>query len=89
MPPDTKDDHLLIEMRSFKQVRVGRRHSTPSWQCSRISEFAPESFQEYFDMKGWDIVHLGIFVDKENQRMLFDSASGGAQESLSVQGSKE
>lgn len=42
-------------------------------------------FQEYFDMKAWDIVHLGIFVDKENQRMLFDSASGATQESLSVQ----
>jgi len=44
-----------------------------------------EHFQEYFDTKSWDIVHLGIFVDKENQRMLFDTASGDTQESLRIQ----
>ncbi len=40
-------------------------------------------FQEYFDAKNWDIVHLGIFVDK--QRMLFDTTSAGIHESLSFE----
>jgi hypothetical protein len=34
-------------------------------------------FQDYFGPdRHWDIVHLGLFVDKENQRMLFDTPSG-------------
>jgi hypothetical protein len=36
-----------------------------------------EGFQDYFSPNTfWDIVHLGLFVDKENQRMLFDTPSG-------------
>jgi predicted nucleotide-binding protein len=46
-----------------------------------------DSFQNYFSPgKKWDIVHLGLFVDKENQHMLFDTASGGGnKESLHIQ----
>lgn len=33
-----------------------------------------DHFQDYFGPKShWDIVHLGFFVDKENQHMLFDT----------------
>lgn len=33
----------------------------------------------------WDMVHLGLYVDKENQHLLFDTASGtGDKESLSI-----
>jgi hypothetical protein len=36
-----------------------------------------DHFQDYFSPNRlWDIVHLGLFVDKENQRMLFDTPSG-------------
>lgn len=46
-----------------------------------------EHFQSYFGPNCfWDIVHLGLFIDKENQRMLFDAPPGGGQvESLSLQ----
>jgi len=46
-----------------------------------------EHFQDYFRPGNvWDVVHLGLFVDKENQRMLFDTASGiGNRESLPIQ----
>ena len=46
-----------------------------------------EHFQNYFAPdRLWDIVHLGLFVDKDNQRMLFDApAGGGAVESLPAQ----
>ncbi len=45
-----------------------------------------DSFQDYFGPgQVWDMVHLGLFVDKENQHMLFDSASGGQKESLHIQ----
>jgi hypothetical protein len=46
-----------------------------------------ESFQEYFSPgRFWDVVHLGLFVDKENQRMLFDTPSGtGDKDSLGIQ----
>ena len=43
-----------------------------------------EDFYEYFGPgKMWDMVHLGLFVDKDNQRLLFDDAGSGG--SLSVQ----
>jgi hypothetical protein len=36
-----------------------------------------DNFQDYFAPgRSWDIVHPGLFVDKENQRMLFDPPSG-------------
>jgi len=36
-----------------------------------------EQFENYFSPDAfWDIVHLGVFVDKENQNMLFDPDSG-------------
>jgi hypothetical protein len=46
-----------------------------------------DHFQSYFEQnRFWDIVHLGLFVDKDNQRMLFGGASGaGSIESLPVQ----
>jgi hypothetical protein len=46
-----------------------------------------ERFQSYFEPdRFWDIVHLGLFVDKEKQRMLFDAAPGGGEvESLSLE----
>ena len=46
-----------------------------------------DRFQHYFRPGSrWDIVHLGLFVDKENQRMLFDAPSGtSAGESLGLQ----
>ena len=46
-----------------------------------------EQFQSYFEPnRFWDIVHLGLFIDKEKQRMLFDAAPGGGEvESLSLQ----
>ena len=46
-----------------------------------------ERFYDYLGSgKKWDIIHLGIFVDKENQRMLFDPPSGvGDKEFLSAQ----
>jgi Predicted nucleotide-binding protein containing TIR-like domain len=46
-----------------------------------------DEFQSHFSPGNiWDMVHLGLFVDKENQRMLFDTASGiGDKESLPVQ----
>jgi hypothetical protein len=44
-----------------------------------------DHFQDYFERQ-WDIVHLGLFVDKDNQRMLFGpSPGGGGMESLGVQ----
>jgi len=46
-----------------------------------------DHFQSYFaPNRFWDIVHLGVFVDKDNQRMLFDAPSaGGPAESLPIQ----
>jgi len=46
-----------------------------------------DHFQEYFGpQRLWDIVHLGLFIDKESQRMLFDAPSGnGDLESLGLQ----
>lgn len=46
-----------------------------------------DHFQTYFGPNRlWDIVHLGLFVDKDNQRMLFDAPSGqGSSESLPAQ----
>jgi hypothetical protein len=46
-----------------------------------------DRFQDYFSPNRlWDIVHLGLFVDKENQRMLFDTPSGtGDKESIRIQ----
>lgn len=46
-----------------------------------------EAFQDYFSPNRlWDIVHLGLFVDRENQRMLFEPQSGtGDMESLRIQ----
>jgi Predicted nucleotide-binding protein containing TIR-like domain len=42
-------------------------------------------FYDYFAPKCfWDIVHLGLFVDKENQRMLFDTPSD-TRDSLGIQ----
>lgn len=46
-----------------------------------------DRFYDYFSPgQKWDMIHLGLFVDKDNQRMLFDTASGvGDKESLQVQ----
>ena len=46
-----------------------------------------ERFQEYFSPNClWDIVHLGLFVDKENQQMLFGTPSSpGDAGALGVQ----
>jgi predicted nucleotide-binding protein with TIR-like domain len=46
-----------------------------------------EHFQNYFAPdRVWDMVHLGLYVDKDNQRMLFDAPTGGGQvESLPAQ----
>jgi hypothetical protein len=46
-----------------------------------------DRFQDYFTPgRVWDIVHLGLFVDKENQQMLFDPSSGnGAPEALGIE----
>lgn len=46
-----------------------------------------DKFQDYFGPNRlWDVVHLGLFVDKENQRMLFDTPSGiGDKDSLGLQ----
>lgn len=47
-----------------------------------------DHFQDYFGPNRlWDIVHLGLFVDKENQRMLFDTPPGhpGGAEFLGIQ----
>jgi len=46
-----------------------------------------DRFQDYFSPgRLWDVVHLGLFVDKENQRMLFDTTSGtGDKDSLGIQ----
>jgi predicted nucleotide-binding protein with TIR-like domain len=46
-----------------------------------------DHFQDYFSPNRlWDMVHLALFVDKENQRLLFDTASDtGNTESLAVQ----
>jgi len=42
-----------------------------------------DRFQDYFSPGNvWDIVHLGLFVDKENQRLLFDAASGIGNKNL-------
>jgi Predicted nucleotide-binding protein containing TIR-like domain len=36
-----------------------------------------DQFSDYFPLgRSWDIVHLGVFVDKVNQHMLFDAPSG-------------
>jgi hypothetical protein len=44
-------------------------------------------FEDYFAPgKRWDVVHLGLYVDKENQRMLFNSGSeSGEGESLGIE----
>jgi hypothetical protein len=46
-----------------------------------------DHFYDYFSPgRLWDMVHLGLFVDKENQRMLFDPPSGsGDKDYLGVQ----
>jgi Predicted nucleotide-binding protein containing TIR-like domain len=46
-----------------------------------------DRFQDYFvPGRFWDIVHLGLFVDKENQQMLFDPSSGhGPPETLGIE----
>ena len=46
-----------------------------------------EHFQDYFSPNCiWDIVHLALFVDKENQRLLFGTPFGtGDTESLPIQ----
>ena len=46
-----------------------------------------DHFQDYFSPGShWDMVHFGLFVDKENQRMLFDPPSGiGDKEYLGIQ----
>jgi hypothetical protein len=45
-----------------------------------------DRFVDYFGPgRHWDIVHLGLFVDKENQNMLFDSSKGGDREALRAQ----
>jgi hypothetical protein len=39
-----------------------------------------DHFHDYFAPgRSWDMVHLGLFVDKENQRMLFDPPSGAGE----------
>jgi hypothetical protein len=43
-------------------------------------------FVDYFSPnRRWDIVHLGLFVDKENKEMLFDGATQGRKEALSLE----
>jgi hypothetical protein len=43
-----------------------------------------DDFYEYFSPgKKWDMVHLGLFVDPENQNLLLDTGSGG-RKSLSI-----
>src|SRR5262249_18529952 len=46
-----------------------------------------EHFQDYFSPNRiWDIVHLALFVDKENEHLLFGTPSGtGDTEALQVQ----
>jgi len=46
-----------------------------------------DRFEDYFAPgKLWDVVHLGLFIDKENQRMLFDSARETSnRESLGIE----
>ncbi len=46
-----------------------------------------DRFEDYFaPEKFWDCVHLGLFVDKENQRLLFDSTrETGHRESLGIE----
>lgn len=46
-----------------------------------------DHFQDYFRPgRLWDMVHLGLFVDPENQHMLFDTPSGtGDKEYLGIQ----
>jgi Predicted nucleotide-binding protein containing TIR-like domain len=46
-----------------------------------------EDFQTYFrPNRTWDVVHLALFVDKENQRLLFGTPYGtGDTESLPIQ----
>lgn len=46
-----------------------------------------DRFQDYFSpYRRWDVVHLGLFVDKENQHMLFDTPSGtDDKDSLGIQ----
>lgn len=46
-----------------------------------------EDFYEYFSPGNkWDMIHLGVFVDPENQNLLLDTGSGGGdRQSLSIQ----
>jgi hypothetical protein len=45
-----------------------------------------DRFQDYFvPGRHWDIVHLGLFVDKEKQQLLFDGPSSGGTEALGRQ----
>ena len=49
-----------------------------------------EEFYDYFSPGNkWDMIHLGLFVDPENQNLLLDtSSSGGGRQYLSIQAVK-
>lgn len=56
-------------------------------EVTSVQGVTADHFYDYFSPgRQWDMVHLGLFVDKENQRLLFDPPSGtGDKDSLGIQ----
>lgn len=53
----------------------------------QLIEATVDDFYDYFSPgKRWDMVHLGLFVDKENQRLLFEAGKGGSLSVEAVEG---
>lgn len=76
---------LCMASSKYSQTRFAKdieyiHHFFSEGEVTTAHGISADQFTDYFPLgRAWDIVHLGVFVDKENQHMLFDSPLGGGK----------
>jgi hypothetical protein len=76
---------LCIASSQYSQSRFAAdieyiHHFFSAGEVTAAQGISADRFTDYFPLgSSWDIVHLGVFVDKENQHMLFDAQSGASK----------
>jgi len=74
------------EEKRFKQDLDQIHHFFSEGEVTSKQRVTVDDFYEYFSPgRKWDMVHLGVFVDPENQNLLLDTGSGGdSRQTLSI-----
>jgi len=73
------------EEKRFKQDLDQIHHFFSEGEVTSKQGVTVEDFYEYFSPgRKWDMVHLGVFVDPENQNLLLNTGSGEGRQTLSI-----